>query len=156
MPDIRMLLVDPGSLDWYIRWMRLGDSGIIPTITPKEFFPSRRAMAAFFGPKTEAGWTFHNHGDLAYEAYVRELLRRVLQINWPLSGVMPFHFARGLVAEALGAEVSWAEFAYRQTHPHQSRSGGVRILPQFSDLKEPLYRLTIELPNRRIPVRYKS
>lgn len=153
MPDIRMLLVEPGSLEWFVRYMRLRDTGVIPTVTPSEFLPSGPAMAAFWGPKSANGWYFHDHGNPLYEIYARELLMRVLQTRWPLTGIMPVHFARGLMAEAMGVDVSWAQFAYGQTHPHQSPTSEVRILPQFRTLPAPLHRLTIVLPDHRIQVR---
>ena len=153
MPNIRLLLVDPGSLEWFIRYMQLRDKGVIPTVTPPEFLPSRRAMAAFWGPKTAHGWTFHDHNTPGYENYVRQLLMRVLQQQWPVSGILPVNFARGVMAEALGIPVSWAEFAFRCTHPHQSHTGIPRILPEYRDLMAPLPRLAIILPSFPIKVR---
>lgn len=147
MPNIRLLLVDPGSPEWFIRYMRLRNIGVVPTVTPTEFLPSRRAMAAFWGPKASTGWTFHDHGSPEYENYVRQLLMRVLQIQWPADGILPFQFARGVMAEAVGMDVSWAEFAYLQTHTRIPR-----ILPEYRDLNSPLPRLPVVLPNKRIEV----
>lgn len=147
-----MLMVDLGSLEWFIRYMRLRDSGVVPTVTPFEFLPSQCAMAAFWGPKASNGWTFSNHGNPLNENYVRQLMMRVLQIQWPISGILPFHFARALMAKSLGIDVSWTEFACRQTHPHQSHTRIPRILLKFADLNSPLLRLHVILPNILIKV----
>ncbi|KAG0593968.1 hypothetical protein M758_UG036200 [Ceratodon purpureus] len=50
------------------------------------------------------------------------------------------------MAEAADLEVNWAEFAYKQTHPHQSHSAEPRILPAFEDLDAPLPPLTKVVP----------
>ena len=108
--------------------------------------PSREAMAEFYGPKMASGFVFIDHGNPRYEVYARELFTRVLQIPWPISSVIPFHFARGLMAEAADLDINWAEFAYKVTHPHQSHSGVPRILPAYEDLLEPLPPLTKVYP----------
>ena len=138
--------VEPASLEWFVEFMMLRDNGVVPSVTPTELLPSRRAMARFWGPKTDKGWTFHNHGDVIYKYYARCLYNSVLQNPWPISEVLPFHFARGLMAEALGIEVSWAEFGYKMCHPYQSRTGIPRILPQFETLSSPLPDLAMVLP----------
>ena len=135
-----------GSLEWFVVYMNLRDSGAIPSVTPTTYFPDRCAMARFWGPKASTGWTFDNHGDVIYEYYARSLFNRVLQKTWPLSGVLPFHFARGLMAEALGVDISWAEFGYKMCHPHQSRLDVPRIQPDLCSLTAPLPDLAIVIP----------
>ena len=121
-------------------------------VSPTELLPSRVDMADFLGPKNGAGYIFENHGDLRYEEYVRELFKPVVQVNWPASGILPFHFARGVVAEALGMEIDWAELAYKITHPHQSHSKIPRVLPEFKTLEEPLAPLPKVVPAPANPV----
>ena len=139
-------MVEPASLEWFIDYMRLPDSGVVPSVTPSPLLPSRRSMARFWGPKAAKGWTFHNHGCMIYEYYARSLFNRVLQIPWPILGVPPFHFARGLMAEALGVEVSWAKLAYKMCHPYQSRTGIPQIMEDFRTLTAPLPELGIVIP----------
>ena len=147
-----MTVVEPSSIEWFVAYMRLHNRGCIPTVTPSEFMPGRRALAAFWGPRSSLGFMFNDQGVPAYEVYVRSLFSRVLQLPWPMSGVLPFHFARGLMVEALGVEVNWAEFGYRSTHPHQSHSGIPRILPEFAALITPLPPLAIVMPHADIGV----
>ena len=134
------------SIKWFAEYMALENTGLVPSVSPTELLPSRVAMADFLGAKQGAGYEFDNHGSLLYEDYVKNLFTRVLQLKWPLSGVIPFHFARGLVAEASGTEIDWAEFAYIKTHPHQSHSGVPRVLPEFLALQTPLPRLNKVIP----------
>ncbi|KAG0573394.1 hypothetical protein KC19_VG174900 [Ceratodon purpureus] len=51
------------------------------------------------------------------------------------------------MVQAFGIEVNWAEFGFRQTHPHQSHSEVPRILPEFSALTTPLPTLAIVMPH---------
>ena len=129
---------EPASIPWFQRYMRLGNAGVTPTVTPSAYLPSRVELAQFFGPKHKSGFTFDNHGNDAYERYIRELYTRVLQQPWPLSGVLPFHFARGVLAEAMGLEVNWAEFAFKATHPHQSHGPHPRVLEDYGNIEDPL------------------
>lgn len=130
--------MDHCSIPWFTTFMALSNDGVVPTVTPTHLLPSRVALAQFWGGKQGSGYTFIDHGNPEYGLYVRELHLRVLQLPWPLSGVIPHHFARGLLAEAMGISVNWAEFAYKQTHPHQSHSVYPRVLPVFENLSEPL------------------
>ena len=141
------------SIDWFAHYMSLNNTGLIPTVTPTELLPTRHDMAEFWGPKHGSGHYFESHGNPLYEIYVHELHSRVVQLNWPITGVIPFHFARGLLAEAQGCEIDWATFAYKVTHPHQSHSGIPRVLPQFLELREPLPPLKIVLPFEPTEVR---
>ncbi|KAG0593682.1 hypothetical protein M758_UG010100 [Ceratodon purpureus] len=61
--------------------------------------------------------------------------------------MLPFLFARALMAEGIGAEISWAEYAFKFIHPHQSRSGIPRVLPEFANITEPLHPLTKVIPS---------
>ncbi|KAG0572998.1 hypothetical protein KC19_VG139600 [Ceratodon purpureus] len=141
-----MSIPDECNIRWFTVFMALSNDGVVPTVTPTDLMPSRVALAHFLGPKHNLGFTFINHGNRAYELYVRELHQRVLQLKWPISGVLPFHFARGLAAQAMGMCVNWAEFGYKQTHPHQSRIGAYRILPEFENLSAPLPPLIKIIP----------
>lgn len=126
--------------------MQLHDSGLIPTLTHSSLFPSRQAVAEFWGGRYNSSYAFDDHGSPAYEFYVKELYVRVLQQNWPINNMMNFHFARALCAEAMGLEINWAEYGFKATHPHQSRTGIPRLLPQFEMLPEPLPPLVKVLP----------
>ena len=156
MPIFRVDVPDPASLEWFISYMKLRHRGVVPSVTPTEYFPSRRSMARFWGPKASNGWTFNNHGDFIYEYYARSLYNRVLQQPWPISRVLPFHFARGLMAEALGVEVSWAEFGYKMCHPHQSHTGIPRVFDEFLALNGPLPDLAMVLPTFDIQVSFSA
>lgn len=147
-----MALVEESSVAWFVEFMRLHNRGVIPTVTPTEFMPSKKALVEYFGPRCGRGYTFDDQGIPAYEIYVRQLFSRVLQQPWPMSGILPFHFARGLMVEALGMEVNWADFAFRITHPHQSHSGIPRILPEYKSLVEPLPALTLVMPRAHLSV----
>ena len=127
--------------------MRLNNVGVTPTVTPNELMPTRQQLAQFWGPKYNSGYTFDSHGSTEYEEYTRELFIRVLQVQWPLNSVLPYHFARGLLAEARGEDVNWAEFAFIKTHPHQSRDGIPRVLPEFENLGGPLPPLIKVIPD---------
>ena len=140
---------EAASILWFVQYMGLPNVGIIPSVTPTEYLPSREALADFFGPKVNSGYTFDNFGDLMYEAYVMELYTRVLQVEWPANGVVTFHFARGLMSEAMDVDVNWAEFGFKMTHPHQSRSKGTRVLPLFENLDRPLPPLSKIVPRTR-------
>ena len=85
-----------------------------------------------------------------------ELYSRVLQVEWPANGVIPFHFARGLMAEAMGVDVNWAEFGFKMTHPHQARSKVPRVLPEFQYLDRPLHPLHKIVPRTRFSVTCQS
>ena len=150
---VAMAKPDAASLPWFVMFMQLPDAGVLPSVTPPEFLPSKPALAEFFGPKYGSGYTFDNHGDAAYEEYVKCLYSRVLQRSWPLNSVVSFHFARGLLAEAMDVPVNWAEFGFKSTHPHQSRSGIPRVLPEFADLESPLEPMTKVLPQTTFQVR---
>lgn len=141
-----MALPETCTVPWFVEFMRLCNRGLTPTVTPTEFMPSKRALLEFMGPKVGHGYTFHDQGVPEYALYVEELFRRVLQQPWPITGVLPFHFSRGLLAEAMGVEVNWAEFAFRATHPHQSRSTVPRLLPEFANLAAPLPPLNVIMP----------
>ena len=156
MPDRPPSPLELASIPWFVRYMRLQNDGLVPTVTPREFMPKREEMIEFLGPKTPSGYTFDNQDNEEYEVYVQELYTRVLQLNWPISHVIPVHFARGLVAEAKGTEINWAVFAYKMTHPHQSRSGIPRVLPQYTDIQEPLAPLVKVLPFPDDQVRLSS
>lgn len=147
-----MAMVEPSSIPWFIAFMRLHCRGLIPTVTPSEFMPGHKELAEFWGPRSPLGFTFSDHGLPGYEIYVRQLFSRVLQLPWPSTGVLPFNFARGLLVEALGVEVNWAEFGYRATHPHQSHSGIPRVLPEYRGLVRPLRALALVMPRAHIPV----
>ena len=147
-----MAAVEESSVLWFVGFMRLHNRGVIPKVTPNEYMPSRPAMVDFFGPPSRRGYVFADQGLPEYAVYVRHLFSRVIQMPWPLSGVMPFHFARGLLVEAMGVEVNWAEFAFRQTHPYQSQSGIPRILPEFKSLQEPLPPLLMVMPRAHLSV----
>lgn len=143
----------PCSFAWFRVYMQLPGNGIVPMVTPNELMPSREIMAMYWGPKTSSGFTFHNHGSWEFEEYVRELYSRVLQQKWPQNSLLPFHFARGLVAEAMDQDVNWAEFAVKVTHPHQWRhSSAPRLLPEYAELTAPLPPLkkVIPLPNFQV------
>ena len=126
------------SIPWFTTFMALLNSGVVPTVTPPDQLPSRQALLQFWGRKDRHGVTFINHKNPSYALYVRELYNRVLQLKWPLNGVIPFHFARGLMAEAVGLAVNWAEFAFKQTHLHQSHISLPRILPEYECMANPL------------------
>lgn len=137
---------DPSSIPWFVTYMRLHNNGIVPTVTPTEYMPSRPQLAHFFGPKYGSGYVFDSHGSVEYEEYVRELHVRVSQVNWPVNSVLSFHFARGLLAEAMGDEVNWAEFAFKVTHPHQSHTDVPRVFPDFENLDTPLHAIPKVIP----------
>ena len=145
-PEGAPLVLEAASIQWFVTFMRLHDVGLVPTVTPRELMPSREAVAEFMGPKVMHGFVFDDHGSPEYARYVTELFTRVLQLNWPCSSVVPFHFARGLVAEAAGEDVNWAEFAYKMTHPHQSHTGVPRIFPEYAALLVPLPPLVKVIP----------
>ena len=147
-----MPIPDESSIPWFHEVMRLHRNGLTPKVTPNEYMPSRPMLAEFWGPRAAAGYTFHDHGMAEYEAYVRELYGRVLQLPWPVSGLLPFHFARGLVVEAMGIEVNWCEYAYIVTHPPQSNRGVPRILRQYAGLIMPLPPLTLVRPRTKLQV----
>ena len=138
---------DPTSIPWFSEFMGLSSLGLVPTVTPTEYMPNQKQVAEFWGPKYESGFTFDSHGSAEYERYVQELFRRVLQVQWPVSGVLPIHFARGLLAEAMHMEVNWCEFAYKQMHPHQSPHRQPRLLPEFAGLCSPLEPLVKVIPH---------
>ena len=147
-----MTIVEVSSVPWFIAYMRLHCRGVTPMVTPNELMPCRPAMVEYWGPRSAQGWTFNDQGLPGYELYVKELFCRVLQLPWPISGVLPYHFARGLVVEALGIEVNRADFAYRITRPHQSHSGIPRVLPEFKSLRAPLPAMTIVMPRLHLSV----
>lgn len=136
----------PCSITWFRVFMRLSGSDVVSTVAPNELMPSRFALSQFWGVKTGSGYVFQNHGNVEYEAYVRELFSRTLQLRWPLNSVLPFQFARALVAEAMEIDVNWVEFAFTQTHPHRHNSGLYRLLPEFTDLSQPLPPLNKIIP----------
>lgn len=136
------------SIPWFVEFMRLHNAGLIPGVSPADMLPSRPDISSFFGPKHGSGYIFDNHDSPEYEQYVRELFKRVLQLNWPVGNILPYGFARALVGEASGLEIDWAEFAYKQTHPHQSHSGVPRVLIEFSSLASPLPPLRKIIPPR--------
>ena len=141
-----MEVVEEASIAWFVAFMRLHNRGVIPMVTPSEFMPTRTALADYFGYRSARGYVFDDQGLPSYEIYVRQLYSRVLQQPWPVSGVLPFHFARGLFVEALGMEVNWAVFAFRATHPHQSQSDVPRLLPEYKALESPLPALAVVMP----------
>ncbi|KAG0593578.1 hypothetical protein M758_UG000400 [Ceratodon purpureus] len=141
---------EEASIPWFIEFMRLYCRGLTPSVSTTQYMPSRRALAEFFGLRAASSFIFDDEGLPEYETYTRELFRRVLQLPWPGNSVLPFHFARGMLVEAMEVEVSWAEFAYRQTHPHQSHTGVPRVLPEFRDLKQPLDPLVVVMPRVNI------
>ena len=147
-----MALVAEASVAWFVRFMALANDGVIPSVTPGDQMPSRADVAIFCGPKYNSGFTFDNHGDAAYDQYVRELYRRVMQLPWPLSNTLPFHFCRGLVAEAQGKDVNWAEFAFKATHHHLNVHAQPRILPEFWGIAEPLPPLPKVIPQPDLSV----
>lgn len=136
--------------------MGLNGEGIVPSVTPEELMPPREAMSMFCGPKTRTGFFFDNHGNSAYDEYVRKLFPRVLQMKWPVNSVLPFRFAQGLVSEAMDVEVNWAEFAFVETHPHHRHSGEPRILDEYEGLMEPLEPLNKVNPVPNFKVRLRS
>ena len=144
---------EAASMPWLCEYMRLRSWGLTPPVSPLECMASRPSLAEFFGPRTASGYTFFDHDSTKYAAYVKELYIRVLQQPWPISGVVPFHFACGLLAEANGQEVNWAEFSFKQIHPYQSDSRVPRVLPQFADLVEPLEDLEPTIPRADMKVR---
>ena len=129
-----MAIPDLASIPWFVLFMGLHDSGLVPTASPSSCFTSRQALAVFWGQRCNSSYTFHNHGLPEYKTYVKDLFGRVLQLPWPLNGLLPFHFARALMVEALGLEISGAKFAFKATHPHQSRTGVPRVLEDFVNL----------------------
>ena len=141
-----MASTDLVSIAWFSVYMRISNEGLTPTVSPTTHFPKKRELAAFWNGRSGAGYVFHNFGDIDYEDYVHELFKRVLQLEWPISGLLPFHFARGVMAEAMARDINWCEFAYKQTHPHQSRSGIPRVLPEYKQLRVPLRRLKKVVP----------
>ena len=146
MSDHSQSLPDLASIPWFAHFMGLNDEGLVPTVTHTELMPSRWEMLEFWGQKSGAGFTFDYQGNEDYEVYIRNLFTRVMQLNWPVSGVVPFHFARSVVAEAKGIEINWAVFAYKQTHPHQSHTRIPRVLPEFTNITTPLENLVKILP----------
>ena len=126
--------------------MRLNDEGVIPSVTPSEYMPSRPQLLEFMGQKHNSGYVFDSHGSPEYEDYVKELFVRVEQMNWPHNNVLPFHFSRGLLSEAMGTSVNWAEFAFKRTRPHQSRTRIPRVREDFAELQTPLHPLIKVLP----------
>ena len=81
------------SIPWFINFMRLHNSGVTPTVMPTEYMPLRLALAEFFDRKTATGFAFDDQGIPSYKVYVHDLFSRVLQLPWPLSGVLTFHFS---------------------------------------------------------------
>lgn len=142
----------PCSIPWFRLYMRLPGRGLVPMVMPNDVMPSRDVVAHFFGPRSSQGYTFDHHGNQAYEDYVRDLFTRVLQLKWPSTSVIPFHFARALVAEACDIEVNWAEFAFKQTHPRRNPPDTPRLLSVFSDLTDPLPPLRKVIPVSDIKV----
>ena len=148
-----MSSMEVSSVCWFVSFMRLHNRGVTPTVTPTEFMPSRPDLAEYWGQRSGRGFVFQNQDIPEYEIYVRELFSRVYQLPWPLGGVLPFHFARGLMVEALSYEVNWADFAYIVTHPHQSRTGIPRILPEYKALDAPLPVMARVMPQAHLSVR---
>lgn len=148
-----MSVLEDCSVPWFVVYLRLHNRGVTPSVTPNEFMPSKPALIEYWGPRASTGYLFSDRGIPGYELYVKELFRRVLQLPWPVTGVLPYHFARGLLVEALGVEVNWAEFVYRKTHPHQSNSTLPRILPEFRALRSPLPALALVMPLAHLSVK---
>lgn len=109
--------VELSSMSWFVTVMRLHNRGVTPTVTPTAYMPDRKALAEYWGQRS-GPFIFRDQGIPEYAVYVRDLFSRVYQLPWPVSGSMPFHFAQGLMVEALAVEVNWADFAFRITRPH--------------------------------------
>ncbi|KAG0577512.1 hypothetical protein KC19_5G162000 [Ceratodon purpureus] len=80
---------EEASVAWFIDIMRLHSRGLTPGVSPREYMPSREALAQFFGPKASSGYYFEDYGLPEYEVYVRHLFRRVLQLPWPGYSPLP-------------------------------------------------------------------
>ena len=147
-----MAIPESSSLAWFVQFMRLSNEGLIPTVTPTECMPSRDAQDEFWGEKVGSGYKFHDQGVPEYLNYVQDLFARVLQQPRLVKGVLPFHFSRGLLAEAMGVQVNWAEFAFKATRPHQSQTDVPRLLHEFANLTAPLPPLQTIMPltNREV------
>ena len=65
------------------------------------------------------------------------------------------HFAEALVAEAMGVDVNWAEFAFTQTHTHERHIPVPRLLPEFEGLMEPLTPLKKVIPFENFTVSFE-
>ena len=137
---------EAASIEWYVLYMRLHNDGLVPTVSPPEMLPSRHDVLRVWGTKTNKGVWFDSHGSNEYQRYVRRLYKRVLQLEWPDTDVIPLHFARGLLAEAIGEDVNWAEFAFKMTHHHLMRNAIPRVLPEYMDIKSPLKPFPKVLP----------
>ena len=121
---------------WFKDCMLLHSSGFIPSDPVAKLTCPPSDVVAHWGEKEGRGYAFRDTDGEEYFLYVSELFKRVHQQKM-VDGILPLHFARGLLEESRGGEVNWCKFAMIRCFPRWRRRP-FEPLAEFADVNAPI------------------
>ncbi|KAG0573895.1 hypothetical protein KC19_VG219400 [Ceratodon purpureus] len=122
------------SKQWYRDRLCLSRDGFLPSKASRHLYPKSECPERLGTPNCVGACAWHHRGGVHYVQYVKELYERVHQKKLHPSDMLPWHFARGLLAEEDGLLVDWAKYT------DGNRRGGKRnakkkILKKYGNLR---------------------
>lgn len=121
-----------GSLWWFATVVGLNAVGFIPGTDLGEETLSRAEYESFWGVKNyNNGTRYKRVVSPRMVRRIRGLYQMVFQRPIGITDALPYHFARGLLAERKGVQVNWAAYARKMTH---RGTGDTAHLPRKSNV----------------------
>ena len=122
---------------WYRDTLCLSSDGFLPSKGERHLYPKSECRERLGSPNSVGAYPWRHRGGVEYVQYVKELYERVHQKKLYPSDMLPWHFARGLLAQEDGMQVDWAEYAARNRRGAK-RNAMMKPLKKYSNLRRPV------------------
>ncbi|KAG0595075.1 hypothetical protein M758_UG137100 [Ceratodon purpureus] len=122
---------------WYKVMLCLPGEGFVPFSGSRHLYGKLECQGRL-GPSNQAGaFPWKESGGPEYTAYVSELYERVYQKPLSKCVALPWHFARGILAEEDGLTVDWAQYAISLRRGRR-QNRATNVMKKYRNLREPL------------------
>lgn len=122
---------------WYRDMLCLSSAGFLPSKGSCHLYPKSECRERLGAPNRVGAYPWRHRRGEEYADYVKELYERVHQKKLHPSAMLPWHFARGLLAEEDGVQVDWAQYA-EGNRRGANRNARMKPLKKYRNLRRPM------------------
>ena len=122
---------------WFRDFLLLPSTGMVPGKCPRTLYPKSLCRDRL-GPSNDLGaYPWREYFNPPYQAYIGELFERAHQRKLREDECLPYHFARGVLAEYDGLAVDWAKYAV-SIRRKGCANGAMKILSKYRKPRRPI------------------
>ncbi|KAG0596865.1 hypothetical protein M758_UG290500 [Ceratodon purpureus] len=122
---------------WYKHMLCLPSEGFVPSKTRSHLYSKKECRERLGASNWYGRYPWRHRGGPAFIGYVMELFERVYQKKLYESDMLPWHFARRLLAQEDSVKVDWAQYAVAHRRVG-SRDTLQRLMDKYRHLRKPL------------------